>query len=225
MDFSKDIILYHGSRGGLEGDISVEFSRKYRDFGKGFYMGENKYQAAGLVIDDAVPVLYKLKLNLSEVPNDKILCLDGKDWVYTILANRNRVPEFSKLKIAKRAQKRQDRYDLVVGLIADDRMVDAMYNFENGYLTDKGIYHCLSSVKYGKQYVAKTEFACSKIEILEEKALFGREAEEIRGYKIRMRDEGENAVKEAMRMYRREGHYLDELIAIEQKKQREELER
>lgn len=66
----KEIILYHGSRGGIEGNI-VPISRIRCDFGKGFYMGTNPMQAKGIVVDDSVPVFYELKLNLSAIPNDK----------------------------------------------------------------------------------------------------------------------------------------------------------
>ena len=56
-----DIILYHGSRGGLEGSIRP-ISRVRCDFGKGFYMGESEEQAKGLIVEDSSPVLYTMKL-------------------------------------------------------------------------------------------------------------------------------------------------------------------
>ena len=40
----EDLILYHGSRGGLQGPIAP-ISRVRCDFGKGFYMGTNEIQA------------------------------------------------------------------------------------------------------------------------------------------------------------------------------------
>ena len=41
----EDIILFHGSRGGLQGDIQPQ--SRVDDFGKGFYMGESQDQAKG----------------------------------------------------------------------------------------------------------------------------------------------------------------------------------
>lgn len=35
----KDIILYHGSKGGIKGNIKP-ISREFCDFGKGFYLGD-----------------------------------------------------------------------------------------------------------------------------------------------------------------------------------------
>lgn len=54
----KDIILYHGSRGGIEGNIKPE-SREKCDFGKGFYLGENPMQVRGLICGDSDPVFMK----------------------------------------------------------------------------------------------------------------------------------------------------------------------
>ena len=62
----KDIILYHGSRGGIKGKIKP-VSRPKCDFGAGFYMGENKEQVKSLVIEDDEPIFYVLKLRLSEI--------------------------------------------------------------------------------------------------------------------------------------------------------------
>lgn len=52
----EDIILYHGSRGGIDGLIRP-ISRVRCDFGQGFYMGESEEQAKGLIVEDSVPIL------------------------------------------------------------------------------------------------------------------------------------------------------------------------
>ena len=70
----KDIILYHGSRGGIEGNIKLE-SREKCDFGKGFYLGENPMQVRGLICGDSAPVFYEIRLKLTEIPEERIL-----DW-------------------------------------------------------------------------------------------------------------------------------------------------
>jgi hypothetical protein len=58
----KDIKLYHGSRGGIEGDIEP-CSRLHCDFGKGFYMGTDKQQAKSLVCNEHAPVFIWLSSN------------------------------------------------------------------------------------------------------------------------------------------------------------------
>lgn len=94
-----DIILYHGSIGGLEGTIKP-ISRARCDFGVGFYMGDNEEQAKGLIVEDSSPVLYTLKFKLSEIPDNRVLKLQDKDWIYAVLANRRKIKDFSNLYIA-----------------------------------------------------------------------------------------------------------------------------
>ena len=96
----KDIILYHGSRGGLDGPIRPE-SRIRCDFGKGFYMGESQEQAKSLIIEDSSPVFYTIKLKLSEIPDNKILLLKDYDWLYAVLSNRQKIQEFNELEISE----------------------------------------------------------------------------------------------------------------------------
>lgn len=216
MGFDKSLVLYHGSRGGIEGAIRPA-SRPRCDFGAGFYMGENPEQVKGLVVEDSAPMFYSLKLRISEIPKDRILILDGMDWVYAVLSCRNKVKEFSELYIAHKIKAELSNHDLVIGPIGDDRMNEAMQQFANGALTDRGLMECLKHVKYGNQFVAKTEFACSKIEILSGHEIFGEEADAIRKYSRQKRDEGKDIVKEAVRKYRREGLFLDEIIEQERK--------
>lgn len=106
-----DVTLYHGSRGGIDGDRPN--SRVRCDFGKGFYMGDNPEQIKSLVVDAAAPVFYKITFKLSEIPDNKILVLEGEDWINAVLANR-KCPEFSQLKLAKHWLKELDKYDVVI---------------------------------------------------------------------------------------------------------------
>lgn len=220
----EDIVLYHGSRGGIDGKIEP-ISRARCDFGKGFYMGESAEQAKGLVCEDSSPVFYTLKFRLSEIPENRILYLNGQDWIYAVLANRKKCDEFNNLKLAKDILKKMNEYDVIVGAIADDRMNEAMQRFSDYALTDKGLQACLQSVRYGKQYVAKTDYACSKIDIISERSIYGKEADDIRKYTIQKRSESRDAVRKAAMKYQRQGEYLNEIIEKELIKEKEILKR
>lgn len=211
MLFMNDVILYHGSRGGLEG-IPKPISRERCDFGKGFYLGEDPQQVKGLVIQDTCPVFYTLKLKLSEIPENRILFLNGMEWVYTVLANRKKSKLFNQLPIATKIINQLKNYDVVIGPIADDRMNEAIKEFEKGTLTDEGLLACLQRVNYGLQYVLKTEFACSKLEVLVERDIELDEINEIEIYANSKRQEGNHIVSQMIRKYRNHGQYLDELI-------------
>lgn len=210
----KDMILYHGSRGGLEGDIKPE-SRVRCDFGKGFYMCESPEQAKGLVVGDNAPVFCTLKFKLSEIPEEKILNLKEQDWMYTVLANRKNCQDFNELQLARDILEKMGEYDVIVGPIADDWMNEAMQRFFDYTLTDKGLQACLKSVDYGLQYVARSELACSKIEVISERSIFGKEADDIRKFTEQKRGESRDIVKRAAAQYQRQGKYLNEIIQKE----------
>ena len=219
----EDIILYHGSKGGIDGKIAPS-SRVRCDFGRGFYMGTDASQAKSLVSGDDMPYFYKLKFRLSEIPEERILYLDGKDWLYTVLACRRADNEYMELDIAKQALNNIRNYDLVIGSIADDKMREAMSAFIDNALTDEGLFHCLTFVNYGLQIVAKTEFACSKIEILEEKMLKGQELQNAIDYSSRKLAECRQVVNNAKRKFNDKGRTFYSIINDEKEKN-EEYER
>jgi hypothetical protein len=211
-----EIIVYHGSRGGIVGEIKPT-SRIRCDFGCGFYMGTNPEQVKGLIVEDSSPVFYTLKINLKDFDRNKILILDGMDWVYSVLANRQKIKEFNNLDIVQQIINKQQDYDFMIGAIADDRMNEAMRRFQMNGLTDIGLKACLESIDYGYQIVAKSEKACKRIEILSEKDIYGLEADNIRRYVNDKRKESQNVVETMNRKYLREGQYLSEIIENHQK--------
>nr|WP_297765654.1 DUF3990 domain-containing protein [uncultured Butyrivibrio sp.] len=218
IDINKDIILYHGSRGGIDGDIKP-VSRVRCDFGRGFYLGENKNQAKGIVVEDVSPYFYTIKLKLSNIPNDRILVLDGREWLNMILANRKSVQEFNALRIADKILEESKKYDVIIGPIADDRMIEAFRRFEQRALTDEGLIACLQSANMGNQYVLKTNFACENTEILEEKRIFGKEEQNIKKYVKDSREKVISIVDRMQEKYQRTGRYLNEIINDEKEKE------
>ncbi len=204
--------LYHGSRGGISGDIRP-YSRETCDFGRGFYMGTNPYQAKGMVAEADDPVFYELSLDMDAIPESRILRLEGDDWLNTVIACRDRIKEFSTLDIAKTAKKNLEKYDLVIGPIADDRMTQALKMFQDGLITDAVLKACLDSIDYGYQYVARTDFACSKIAIEKERDIYGSELASATQYTHKKRRESQNIILEMTKRFRGQGKYLDEIIS------------
>lgn len=65
--------------------------------------------------------------------------------------------------------------DMIIGNIANDRMFVVLDRFFSGDITDLALINSLSALKLGKQYVALTKKACSKIQILDETELSEKE--------------------------------------------------
>lgn len=82
------IILYHGSKSGIEGTIEPK-SREQCDFGRGFYMGTEASQALTLICDYEKSKLYIVsigidKLDLLNVPADI-------DWAMLVAYHRGKM--------------------------------------------------------------------------------------------------------------------------------------
>ena len=205
------ITLYHGSRGGIVGDIKP-ISRERCDFGRGFYMGTNPDQAKSLVAHDQAPYFYKINLDLKNISEDRVLTLSGMDWAYYILYNRDRLNSIKGSELYSRIKHIGDGKDIIIGPIADDAMNESMKKFVNGEITDKAFLESIKVINYGVQYVAKTEEACKHINILSEKELYGKELTDALILSERRLKEGTVKANEMQRKYRREGKYLDEII-------------
>lgn len=212
----KDEFLFHGSRGGISGDIKP-ISRPNCDFGKGFYMGETEGQARTFVCEKNEPYVYALQFRLSEIPEDRILKLDENEWLYGVLAKRGFCKDFNKLKLAKEWSKKLEKYDVIIGKIVDDKMMDSIMRFAEGEITDATLKACLLSVDHGLQYVAKTDFACSKIKVLDEKRLYGFELKSTRYQAAQRRIDGVKSVNQAIINTRGSGNFLDEMIKEQRK--------
>lgn len=207
----KSIVLYHGSRGGIVGQIAPR-SRARCDFGEGFYMGTNPDQAKTLVSNDQAPYFYKVELDLTALQEDRILRLDGMDWAYFVLFNRGRLDSVKKSPLYKKCAKLASGKDIIVGPIADDAMNEVMTRFIHGDITDRAFLECIRSLDYGIQYVAKTAAACSCVTILEEKELYGKELDDAVLLSGIRRREGKEMADVMQRKYRREGRYFDEIL-------------
>lgn len=214
----KDIILYHGSKSGINGEINPSIGRDNCDFGKGFYMGTDLKQAKSLVSPFNDPKIYTLRFKLSEIPESRILRLeDNKEWMYIVLACRGAVT-IKEMPSLKKYLSVLKNCDVVIGKIADDSMKEALGAFYENTLTDEGLIACLQKADYGLQYVAKTNFACSKIEILGEKRLLGKEKQDAMLYGVEMRHKCNNVVEETQKAYSGKGRFMHNILAKERAK-------
>lgn len=184
--FDKNVInLYHGSKTGLNLPIKPE-SRSNCDFGSGFYLGDMKTQPIGLIAKYDNARLYSCSLDLSNLSVKKF----GTDrdslleWAMFVAYNRGVV-----MNDALSLRFSAYNFDVIIGLIADDSMMQVMSEFFNNAITDKVLIDALKYVTLGNQYVCKTELACSKISILSSRELLPTErTRELNASNIRMKN-------------------------------------
>lgn len=167
------MILYHGSKSGIKGDIAPK-SRDACDFGQGFYMGDLPDQPKGLIAEFPDNRFYELDCDFAslkiktfeEDANDQI------DWALFIAYNRGLLEEKYR-NLCEKYRAYNENYDVIIGIIADDKMTQALQRFFMGELCDAALIEAMQKVSLGKQYVAKTKEACDKthIKILQESPL------------------------------------------------------
>ena len=156
--------LYHGTPNGIIGNIKPE-SNIISDFGQGFYTAELLEYAESMSIKrDDCGFVYKLSCN-----SNGLTVFDFKGdiefWALYTAANRGYfdVTEYSKLKSKI---DNLNNYDILIGLISDDRSAHVYNQFFNSAITDICMVECIKYYDLGKQFVFKTQKACDSIEII-----------------------------------------------------------
>ena len=203
------VLLYHGSKSGIEGDIAPK-SRKQCDFGKGFYMGTEPSQALTLICDYESAKFYIVSISV-----DNIAVLDvpaDLEWAMIVAYHRGRMEKIKGTPFYSKYQEMAKDKDLIIGSIANDRMFFVIDNFFIGNITDAALINCLSALELGKQYVAVTRKGCDAVRIEKEipisylEKLFMKEVSEANRVK------GSSLANDICRNYRREGLFFDEIL-------------
>lgn len=203
------VLLYHGSKSGIEGDIAPK-SRKQCDFGKGFYMGTEPSQALTLICDYESAKFYIVSISV-----DNLAVLDVSadlEWAMIVAYHRGRMEKIKGTPFYSKYQEMAKDKDLIIGSIANDRMFFVIDNFFIGNITDAALINCLSALELGKQYVAVTRKGCDAVRIEKEipisylEKLFMKEVSEANRVK------GSSLANDICRNYRREGLFFDEIL-------------
>ena len=136
----------------------------------------------------------------------------GLDWALLIAFNRGKLESVKGSRIYQRYASMAAGCDMVIGYIANDRMFVVLDRFFNGEITDLALINSLSALKLGKQYVALTEKACSKIKILDEQYISDEDRKSLKTESEANRTKGIALADEICRKYRREGRFFDEIL-------------
>ena len=133
--------VYHGSNKIIKvEDIILPGPRKYYDFGPGFYLTESKKIAEEWVVDEDNPIINEYILS---IPADKILYIKNRDWLQIVIGFRSKQFNAS------------FKSPVIHGLIANDRLVDAIEIFRQGAIGDIRLFECLQMVELGNQYLLR----------------------------------------------------------------------
>ena len=153
--------LYHGSNVAIE-KIDLSKGHINKDFGKGFYLTTLPQQAMEMAMRkarqflDAKPIVTTFLFDENELTsgelNVKVFHTVSEEWAMFILQNRK----------ASRTGFHHD-YDIVVGPVADDSVVQQLDLFEMGLITLSQLVEALRYRDLNNQYFFGTERAVSKL--------------------------------------------------------------
>lgn len=203
------ILLYHGSKSGIKGNIEPK-SRMKCDFGKGFYMGTEPKQALTLICDYEQSKFYIVSIDIKHLKTLDIPT--NLEWAMIVAYHRGRMDSIKGTNFYNQYQDMMKDKDLIVGSIANDRMFYVIDNFFIGNITDTALVHSLSALELGKQYVAITQKACNAIRVEREIELSYLERLVLKDAAEGNRIHGVSLANDICREYRREGLYFDEIL-------------
>ena len=203
------ILLYHGSKSGIEGDIAPK-SREMCDFGKGFYMGTEPGQPLTLICDFDKSKFYIVSIDAKDL--DAVEIKADLDWAMLVAFHRGRMDKIKGTTFYEKYSRIDAGKDLVIGSIANDRMFYVLDNFFMGNITDMALVNSLSALKLGKQYVATTEKACAAVRVEREIPLSMMERRFLQDESEANRQKGIALANDICKNYRREGNFFDEIL-------------
>lgn len=204
------VIIFHGSKGGIDGNIKLDRSRNNNDFGQGFYLGESLEQSMSFVsrFKESSAYIFKFKTkNLKGIKYEV-----NRDWMLTIAYYRNTLKEYKDSEVIKKLIKKLDNVDYIYAPIADNRMFRIIETFISGEITDEQCKHCLAATNLGNQYVIKSRKALDNLVMLENCYIADNEKQSYLKQKQEIDELGENKVKLARIEYRGKGKYIEEIL-------------
>ncbi len=211
-DYSKKdyVVLFHGAKTDISGELSLERSKPNHDFGHGFYCGESLEQSAMFVSGFPHSTLYIVGFNKKGLHSVRYKV--DRDWMLTVAYFRGKLDEYKDHPLIRGILSQLEGADYIVAPIADNRMFEIIDSYINGEITDLQCQHCLSATNLGMQNVFITERALSNVQLLRHCYLTSAEKQ----YYIRTKQEetkiGNDKVKVARIQYRNQGQYIEEVL-------------
>ena len=206
------LLLFHGARGSIEGEIDTHHSVPPNDFGDGFYTGETLLQAASWVANykesSVYPMYFKDNKSLK-----KIVFKTDLDWLYAVLYYRNAFKYYEPTKNITDLIDKIENSDLIIAPIADNEMFKIIDSFARLEITDEACIHAISATNLGIQYIFKSDIACNHLKVLDRLYLCNKEKQDYIKEKETMSMDGINKARLALVEYRRKGKYFDEIFA------------
>ena len=204
-------ILFHGAKKNIEGNIDLKHSKEGNDFGKGFYLGEDMYQAASFVSNNMNSNVYIFEYSKNNDLNIKKYNVD-EEWMLAVAYYRGKLDNYKSTKKIQNIINKIEKSDIIIAPIADNNMYQIIDSFVNGEITVLQCVNSLSASDLGKQYVFLTNKALKCLRIKERCYLCNDERKYYENIKNENNTNGRQKVKYVMRKFAGKGKYIEELL-------------
>lgn len=165
------MMIYHGSQQIVKKPC-IEASKKYNDYGKGFYCTESIELAkewACPIRNDGYANIYELDmtgLNVVRLTDETYSILN---WIAVLLKNRNfdidsNVGAHAKQYILENFLPDLSKADIVIGYRADDSYFSFAEDFINNVISVRDLSYAMSLGKLGEQVVLVSDSAFEKLQ-------------------------------------------------------------
>lgn len=161
----NNTILFHCSKEGIKGKLSLKISKRFNDFGPGFYCGTNYKQSVMFASGYSNSSIYIF----SFFKNSKLKYYEfniDREWMIAIAYFRGRLDKYKDSPFIKRIIDKLKDVDYIIAPIADNKMFSIIESFINSELTDEQCQVCLSMTDLGKQYVFVSQAALDSLKPL-----------------------------------------------------------
>ena len=209
-EVDDEIVLFHGAKTVLDGDVDLVHSKRFNDFGCGFYLGESYEQAVTYNSLSSSHHVYGFKLNMKGLEIMRFSV--SRNWMLAIAYYRGWIHISPDSAVFRDLIEKIEDADVIVAPIADNRMFGIINEFAQGEITDEQCEHALSATNLGLQYIIKKGKALRQLELLKELYVCSREIDFYRERRDELRNQSIDKARVARTQYRGKGKYLEEIL-------------
>ena len=203
------ILLYHGSRYGLE-SIDFKGSKKNADFSNGFYLSLSLDSAINFVEDIKYSSVYVFEAFLDDLDIIEFKC--DEEWMLLICYFRGYLEEYKNSPLIKKLLNKIKDKDLIIAPIADNKMYQILGSFASGMISSSVAMHSLSASRLGNQYVFKSKKGISRLKFLSRFYISTSEREDVKKESKEQASLISSKLNLAKRIYKKEGKFIEEIL-------------
>jgi hypothetical protein len=160
------MILYHGSNTQVEA-VDLLRCRPNKDFGQGFYLTPDKSAAEKMALRTVrrfggTPFLMTYDFDEAQLEklNQKLFEVSSVEWAMFVMANRRADNNAKDHNL-------DNKYDVVVGPVANDDLALLFRQFSRGLLTVEMLMREMQFKRLTTQYSFHTQYAVSLLRLVE----------------------------------------------------------